>query len=115
MTDSYLEMEQDRSFSEPFSDPNTVVLAVDEMALTQKTVSQEVWIPLETTPAVTEINGLRLDRSICGFFPSRQGKDTQFQKRLRNYMTLRPDCVKFAMYTPRRRLWFHRMSRGGTA
>ena len=37
--------EQHTHLEEAFSDPDTVVLAEDEMVLTQATTTQKVWIP----------------------------------------------------------------------
>ncbi len=70
--------EQHARLSEAFSDPDTVVLAEDEMVLTQATPAQKVWIPQGTTPAVIETNGTRKSRSIYGFLNMKTGKEHAF-------------------------------------
>ena len=51
--------EQHTRLDEAFSDPDTVVLAEDEMVLAQARTTQKVWIPQGTSPAVIETNGTR--------------------------------------------------------
>ena len=70
--------EQYTRLEEAFSDPNTVVLAEDEMVLTQATTTQKAWIPQGTSPAVIETNGTRKNRSIYGFLNLKTGKEHAF-------------------------------------
>ena len=70
--------EQRTHLEEAFSDPDTVVLAEDEMVLTQATTTQKVWIPQGTSPAVIETNGTRKNRSIYGFLNLKTGKEHAF-------------------------------------
>ncbi len=70
--------EQHVRLEEAFSDPDTVVLAEDEMVLTQATTTQKVWIPQGTSPAVIETNGTRKNRSIYGFLNLKTGKEHAF-------------------------------------
>ena len=70
--------EQHQRLEEAFSDPDTVILAEDEMVLTQATTTQKVWIPKGTTPAVIETNGARKNRSIYGFLNLKTGKEHAF-------------------------------------
>ena len=72
------EKEQYQRLSEAFSDPDTVILAEDEMVLTQATTTQKVWIPKGTTPAVIEANGTRKNRSIYGFLNLKTGQEHAF-------------------------------------
>ena len=61
-----------------FGDPDVVILAEDEMVLTQATTTQKVWIPQGTSPAVIETNGTRKNRSIYGFLNLKTGKEHAF-------------------------------------
>jgi transposase len=70
--------EQHAHLEEAFSDPDTVVLAEDEMVLTQATTTQKVWIPQGTSPAVIETNGTRKNRSIYGFLNLKTGQEHAF-------------------------------------
>ena len=70
--------EQHTHLEEAFSDPDTVVLAEDEMVLTQATTTQKVWIPQGTSPAVIETNGTRKNRSIYGFLNLKTGQEHAF-------------------------------------
>ena len=61
------EKERRTRLEEAFSDPNTVVLAEDEMVLTQATTTQKAWIPQGTSPAVIETNGTKKIKASMAF------------------------------------------------
>ena len=72
------EKEQHAYLEEAFYDPDTVILAEDEMVLTQATTTQKVWIPKGTTPAVIETNGTKKAKSIYGFLNLKTGEEHAF-------------------------------------
>lgn len=70
--------EQHARLKEAFCNPDVVILAEDEMVLTQATTTQKVWIPQGTSPAVIETNGTRKNRSIYGFLNLKTGTEHAF-------------------------------------
>ena len=107
--------EQHTRLEEAFSDPNTVVLAEDEMVLTQATTTQKVWIPQGTYPDVIETNGTRKNRSIYGFLNLKTGKNTHFPQSARRCMKQRPYCQRSESSILHNKFYFYGMGLAGIA
>lgn len=62
-----------------FDDPNTVLLAADEMILTTKTTTQKVWLPVGETVRVDVANSSIERRQIYGFLNLKTGQEHAFK------------------------------------
>ncbi|HKY74323.1 MAG TPA: IS630 family transposase [Patescibacteria group bacterium] len=70
-----------------FNDPNTVLLAADEMILTTKTTTQKVWLPQGETVRVEVANSSIERRQIYGFLNVKTGVEHAFKTLKQNMHT----------------------------
>jgi len=68
-------------------EPNTIILAEDEMVLSTQTTFQKIWLPQGEYPKI-EISNTKKNRSIYGFLNIRNGKEHAFKTEWQNmYIT----------------------------
>jgi len=60
-----------------FKDPETIILAGDEIILSTQTTFQKIWLPANKYPKV-EISNVRKNRSVYGFLNLKTGKETSY-------------------------------------
>lgn len=76
-----------KQLQDAWSDPNTVILAEDEMHLSNQTTVQKVWLPKGEYPRI-EITRKRESRSIYGFLNIKTGAEHAFKTTWQNmYLT----------------------------
>jgi transposase len=70
-----------------WSDPNVVILAADEMHLSNQTTTQKIWLPEGAYPKI-EIARKREARSVYGFLNVKEGREHAFKTHWQNmYIT----------------------------
>jgi len=62
-----------------FSEPNTVILAADEMILTTRTTIQKIWLPKGEYPKIEVSNGTVQRRNVYGFLNIRTGSEHAYK------------------------------------
>ena len=73
--------------NQALSEPNTIVLAADEMSLSTQTTVQKVWLPQGEYPKI-EVATKRDSRSIYGFLDIQNGTEHAFKTKWQNmYIT----------------------------
>ena len=92
------EVEQWKTSTKPklqqlWSEPDTIILAEDEMILTTHTTIQKVWLPQGEYPRVEVSNQSRQRRNIYGFLDIRTGVQHAF-KTLKQNMVVTRDILK---------------------
>jgi transposase len=62
-----------------FSEPDTVILAADEMILTTRTTIQKIWLPKGEYPKIEASNGTVQRRNVYGFLNIRTGAEHAYK------------------------------------
>ncbi len=76
-----------------FTNPETVILAADEMILTTKTTTQKVWLPQGETVRVDVANSSVQRRQIYGFLDVKSGQEHAF-KTMKQNMHVTADILR---------------------
>jgi transposase len=76
-----------KRIAEAWNDPETVMLAEDEMHLSTQTTTQKIWLPQGEYPSI-EVVRKREARSVYGFLDIKAGRDHAFKTQWQNmYIT----------------------------
>lgn len=67
-----------------WQEPDTVILAEDEMILTTRTTIQKIWLPKGEYPKIEVANGTVQRRNVYGFVNIRTGTDHAFKTQKQN-------------------------------
>ncbi len=82
-----------------WKDPNTVILAEDEMHLSTQTTFQKIWLPANEYPTV-EINNKKESRSIYGFLNIKTGREHAFKTLWQNMYITKDQLTKIRQVYP---------------
>lgn len=85
-------------------DPNTVVLAEDEMILTTETKIQKVWLPEGEYPKIVCSTGGRKRRNVYGFLNLKTGEETAFKTEYQNMFVTKEILQKVRKKYPNSRI-----------
>lgn len=72
-----------KKLQKAWEDPNTVILAEDELILSTQTTTQKVWLPANQYPKV-EVSNNRENRSVYGFLNLKTGKQSAYIAKRQN-------------------------------
>jgi len=75
-----------KEIKQAWKDPNTLILAEDEMILSTQTTTQKVWLPANHYPQV-EVSNNRENRSVYGFLNLKTGKQNAYVTKRQNMYT----------------------------
>jgi transposase len=103
------EVEQWKTSTKPrlqqlWSEPNTVVLAGDEMILTTQTTIQKIWLPQGEYPRIEVSNQSRQRRNIYGFLNIRTGVEHAFKTLKQNMQVTREILQKIRSIYPKQKI-----------
>lgn len=87
-----------------WKDPDTVILAADEMILTTETTVQKIWLPQGEYPRIECSTGGRKRRSVYGFLNCKTGADHAYKTEYQNMHVTRAILEQIRARYPKQRL-----------
>lgn len=85
-------------------EPNTVILAEDEMILTTQTTLQKIWLPQGEYPKIECSTGGRKRRSVYGFLNMKSGDEHAFKTEKQNMYVTKEILEKVRIAYPKQKI-----------